>query len=176
MNESMNQSLSHSLSLFPIPLLQQQIHRQLALFLYSGGYSPGLFALSLAKKLPTAFIELGDLEISISRDQPRVEATIPLKLFGNSDNKVTVKARMEVMSGVRLSETYESATVMDRTIEIPEKVRYSRDMYVTYVDSDLLVIRDGSGVPEVLVRKDKTFVENWGTEPSDVDDMVAPGE
>mmetsp|Transcript_1545 Transcript_1545/g.2930 ORF Transcript_1545/g.2930 Transcript_1545/m.2930 type:complete len:228 (-) Transcript_1545:3003-3686(-) len=37
--------------------------RQLALFLYSGGYSPGLFALSLAQKLPSALVELGELEI-----------------------------------------------------------------------------------------------------------------
>ena len=37
--------------------------RQLALFLYSGGYSPGLFALSLAQKLPKALVELGELEI-----------------------------------------------------------------------------------------------------------------
>ena len=37
--------------------------RQLALFLYSGGYSPGLFALSLAQKLPSALVELGELQI-----------------------------------------------------------------------------------------------------------------
>ena len=37
--------------------------RQLALFLYSGGYSPGLFALGLAQKLPPALAEVGDLEI-----------------------------------------------------------------------------------------------------------------
>ena len=37
--------------------------RDLALFLYSGGYSPGLFALGLAQKLPSQLVELGDLEI-----------------------------------------------------------------------------------------------------------------
>ena len=37
--------------------------RQLALFLYTGGYSPGLFALSLASGLPSNFVEVGDLEI-----------------------------------------------------------------------------------------------------------------
>lgn len=37
--------------------------RDLALFLYSGGYSPGLFALSLAQKLPAQLVELGDLSI-----------------------------------------------------------------------------------------------------------------
>ena len=37
--------------------------RQIALFLYSGGYSPGLFALSLAGSLPGGIVEVGDLEI-----------------------------------------------------------------------------------------------------------------
>ncbi len=37
--------------------------RDLALFLYSGGYSPGLFALGIAQKLPSQLVELGDLEI-----------------------------------------------------------------------------------------------------------------
>jgi len=37
--------------------------RDLALFLYSGGYSPGLFALGLAQKLPGGLVEIGDLEI-----------------------------------------------------------------------------------------------------------------
>ena len=37
--------------------------RQIALFLYSGGYSPGIFALSLASTLPSSFVETGDLEI-----------------------------------------------------------------------------------------------------------------
>ena len=37
--------------------------RQLALFLYSGGYSPGLFALRLASTLPSNLVETGELEI-----------------------------------------------------------------------------------------------------------------
>jgi len=37
--------------------------RDAALFLYSGGYSPGIFALSLAQKLPQSLVECGELEI-----------------------------------------------------------------------------------------------------------------
>lgn len=37
--------------------------RQIALFLYSGGYSPGIFALSLASTLPTSIVEIGELSI-----------------------------------------------------------------------------------------------------------------
>jgi hypothetical protein len=148
--------------------------RQLALFLYSGGYSPGVFALSLAQKLPAGLVDVGDLEISISRQQPRIEASIAVTLFGGIESNVKVTARMDVESDIRLRETYESATVLDRNIELPKELQYARDMYVTYVDEDLLIIRDGSGVPEVLVRKEKTFSRNWGTDPSD--NMGPPGE
>lgn len=134
--------------------------RDLALFVYSGGYSPGIFALTLAQKLPNNLVEVGDLEIAISRSEPRVEASIPVKFFGGSESKVQVQATMETNSGMRLREAYESANVMGNTIEIPQALRYARDIYVTYLDDDLLVIRDASGVPEVLVRKGKKDTTN----------------
>jgi len=127
--------------------------RQLALFLYSGGYSPGLFALSLAQKLPASFVEVGDLEITISRSQPRIEASVNVKALGGGDNNVVVKARLSADSDIRFTETYEAATVLEQDIDIPQQVQYSRQLYVTYLDEELLVIRDASGVPEVLVRK-----------------------
>ena len=148
--------------------------RQIALFLYSGGYSPGIFALNLAQKLPSQLVELDDLEIAISRQQPRVEASINVKFLGRADSKISVKARLETMSDVRLRETYESATLLGNPIDLPGPLQYGRDLYVTYVDEDLLVVRDASGVPEVLVRKDPTFSRNWGVEPEG--DMAAPGE
>ena len=148
--------------------------RQIALFLYSGGYSPGIFALNLAQKLPSQLVELEDLEIAISRQQPRVEASIQVKFFGRADSKISVKARLETMSDVRLRETYESATVLGNPIDLPGPLQYGRDLYVTYVDEDLLVVRDASGVPEVLVRKEKIFSRIWGDEPEG--EMAAPGE
>lgn len=127
--------------------------RQLALFLYSGGYSPGLFALRLASTLPKGFVETGDLEIAISREQPRIEAAIDVTLLGGASNSVVVKARLDSVSEVRLSETYEAATVLGQAIDLPQALQYSRDLYITYLDEEILVVRDGSGVPEILVRK-----------------------
>lgn len=150
--------------------------RQLALFLYSGGYSPGIFALSLAQKLPSTLVDVGELEISISRQQPRIEAKVDVKFFGRTSEDVIVKCRLDVQSGVRFSEVYESAVVLGQNIALPAQVQYSRDLYITYVDEDLLIVRDASGVPEVLVRKQKVFVENWGVEPSSLDDMAPPGD
>lgn len=150
--------------------------RQLALFLYSGGYSPGLFALSLAQQLPAGLVKVDDLEISISRDQPRVEARLKVGFLGQTpQQEVVVRTELRTQSGVRLQEVYESAEVLGQAVPIPTQLKYTRDLYVTYVDDDLMIIRDGSGVPEVLVRKDKVFLDKWGTEPGDVDDLTAPG-
>jgi hypothetical protein len=150
--------------------------RQIALFLYSGGYSPGIFALTLAQKLPTALFEVSDLEIAISRAQPRVEASIRVKLLGQAESKISVTTRLETLSDVRMRETYESATLLDNPVDLPGPLQYGRDLYVTYVDEDLLVVRDASGVPEVLVRKEKMFKQNYGVEPEALDDLTAPGQ
>ena len=56
--------------------------RQLALFLYSGGYSPGIFALGLAQTLPRPLVDVGsDLEIAISRSQVRRSLSLSFFLF-----------------------------------------------------------------------------------------------
>lgn len=183
--------------------------RQLALFLYSGGYSPGVFAYTVAQRLPSAFVDLqssssdsSSLEICITRaPQPRIEASVGVKLFGGAvEGKVAVKARLEVESDMRLRETYESVNLVFggqqqssssssssststslekqqiQPLNIPPPLQYARDLFVTYLDEDLLVVRDGSGVPEVLIRKQKQFQRNWGTEPSAIDDMLPPGD
>jgi len=49
----------------------------------------------------------------------------------------------------------ESASVLGQTIDIPEQLQYSHELYVSCVDEDILVVRDGAGVPEILVRKQR---------------------
>ena len=90
---------------------------------------------------------------AISRSQPRIEAKMDVKLFGGSEDTIEVKARLDEDSGLRFTETYESASVLGQTIDLPDALQYSRDLYVTYVDEDILVVRDGAGVPEILTRK-----------------------
>merc|ERR1711923_398309 len=127
--------------------------RQAALFLYSGGYSPGLFALSLAQQLPSSLVDVGELQISISRDQPRIEAKVDVNFLGGNSNDIMLQANLDVLSGVRFKETYlKVANFLDREIDIPDTFQYSREMYITYLDDDLLVVRDASGIPEILVR------------------------
>lgn len=152
--------------------------RQLALFLYSGGYSPGLFALQLAKQLPSNLVDIvGSLDITISREAPRVEGKATVKTLMGGESALKVKSNLEVVSDIRLRESYESATGLGgQAVDLPGFLQYTRDIYVTYLDEDLLVIRDGSGVPELLIRKEKSFTRIWGDEPTTVDDSLAPGE
>jgi hypothetical protein len=51
-----------------------------------------------------------------------------------------------------MTETYESAYVLGQKIDLPDVLKYSRELYVTYLDEDVLVVRDASGTPEILVR------------------------
>ena len=91
--------------------------------------------------------------IAISREQPRVEAKIDVKFFGGTSNDVIVKVALDPKSDVRLTETYESASLLGQDVDLPKALQYSRDLYITYLDEDIMVVRDGSGVPEILMRK-----------------------
>lgn len=153
--------------------------RQFALFLYSGGYSPGMFAYQTALSLlpkNNPLVTLGPIEITISRVQPRIEATVPIQIGSITNSYIRITAKLEVKSNIRLRETYESINIVGLTnVPIPSLLQYSRDIYVTYVDNDLLIIRDGSGIPEILIRKEKVFTKTWGNDPVDMDDTIPPG-
>lgn len=88
-------------------------------------------------------MDVGGLEIAIQREQPRVEAKVMIKAgMGSSESAVSVKARLEVESDIRLRETYESAEVMSRKVNLPTLLQYQRDIYVTFLDDDMLIVRE----------------------------------
>jgi hypothetical protein len=51
---------------------------------------------------------------------------------------------------------------------------FKRPLFVSYLDDDLLVVRDSFGAPDILIRKDKAFLSNTGV-PSATDDDTSPG-
>ena len=141
-----------------------------------------------------SLVEWVNLEVVIGRSQPRVEASAQYRIAGNQQlsGTVAIVARLDVLSDVRLRETYQSIALtppsfffwtnnnnnnaLGAPVDLPDVWQYTRDLYVTYVDEDLLIVRDSTGAPEVLVRQSKVFSRNWGTEPSDQDDLVPPGQ
>lgn len=127
--------------------------RPLALALYAGGFTPGVAGLTVARMLPDALADVGSLEIAITRDQPRVTASTSVSLAGLGLQDFEVQTSLEAETGMRLKETYASLKAFGRDQDIPANLRYSRKLFVTYLDEDILVMRDESGVPDVLLRK-----------------------
>ena len=95
--------------------------------------------------------------------------------MGNSEFDVNIATTLETESDVRLKETYVSVSAGGRDLAVPDALQYSRLLYITYLDDDLMVARDESGVPEILVRKEKEFLDSFTGEPSAADDDLAPG-
>jgi len=154
--------------------LIQSPTRQLALFLYAGGYAPGQFGLQLARLLPESVVSVSNLAVTISRDQPRAESSSTVQV-ANSKFDVKIKSSLDTESDVRIREVYSGVTVGTTDLDIPDRFQYSRLLYVTYLDEDLLVVRDESGLPEILLRKPKEFLVESTGEPSSADDDLAPG-
>lgn len=126
--------------------------RELALFLYEEGVSPGIAGLMAARQLPDQLVQLDDVELDISPSQPRAKATAKGTLAGRSNAEVSILCDLEVVGDNHLRERYTSVEIDGRSFNLPEQLRYSRDLYLAFLDDDLLVCRTSSGTPEILLR------------------------
>merc|ERR1719409_1237131 len=152
--------------------------REIALALYTGGFRPGLFA-NLLSKLPgplATLVELDEVELMIKRDQPRVEATAKMVVAGN-EQTLRLMGELASPSAMRLQETLVKAEVFGQTTDLQSPLRTKRSLFVTFLDDDMLVVRDETGVPDIWLRKNKEFMsqesakvdsslpETWTTKP-----------
>merc|ERR1712032_815916 len=149
------------------------------------GISPGLKAAQLllrgaklAPKSPSGadLVDVQDVFITIGQEQPRTAASVRTRLL-SFENTVKLSSRLEAESAVRLVETYDAAESEYMSLRLPfqSPLQYKRSLLVSYLDDELLVIRDSSGRPDVLMRCDDSF---WSTSsPSDADlaDDASPG-
>ncbi|GMH83993.1 hypothetical protein TrST_g10458 [Triparma strigata] len=148
--------------------------REIALFLYSGSYSPGVFLLKLLSAF-SSFLGTPEVQIAISRPgtDPRVTATAK-NAGGSFDGEVTLSCDLLSTGPIRLKETYQTLKSPLGEFQIPKALQYSRPLYVTYLDDDLLVLRDESGVPEVLSRMGVESSSEKDPGSVDVSDVVEP--
>jgi hypothetical protein len=120
--------------------LVQSPTRQIALFLYAGGYAPANFGLTLARLLPDSLLEVTRTKLTIARSQPRVSSTAEVKVAGmDSLTELAIGSSLEAESDVRLKETYVSFTVAGNKVDVPDAAQYKRLLFVVYLDEDLLV-------------------------------------
>jgi hypothetical protein len=155
-------------------------------FLYASGASPGLKALQLllrgakvAPKSPSGaeLVDVQDTYLTISANQPRATAEVKVRVL-SFDNTIKLASRLEAESAVRIVETYEAAESEYGGVRLPfqSPVEYKRSLLLSYLDNELMVVRDATGRADVLVRADEPSA--WAPSSLDgeeTDDADAPG-
>jgi len=155
-------------------------------FLYASGASPGLKALQVllkgansAPKSPSGadVIDVQETFLTISADQPRAVSSTQLR-FLSFENTVRLACKLEAESAVRLSETYmySESDYMNLKLPFQSPVEYKRSLLVSYLDEELLVVRDSQGRPDILMRCDANewSASAMGSEPAS-DDALNDG-
>ena len=128
--------------------------REIALALYTGGFRPGLLA-NFVSKLPgplATVVELNDVELTIRREQPRMQASASVVVAGN-DQKLGLEGELKTTSAVRLEETLVKADFFGQSADLQGPFRTRRSLFTTFLDDDILIVRDETGVPDIWLRK-----------------------
>lgn len=131
--------------------------------LYATGASPGLKALQLllkgskaAPKSPSGaeVVDVEDSYLTIGADQPRATSSVKVRVL-SFENTLSLKSQLEAESAVRLVETYDAASSEAGSLSLPfanSPAKYKRSLLVSYLDEEMMVVRDVFGRPDVLLR------------------------
>mmetsp|Transcript_142907 Transcript_142907/g.398173 ORF Transcript_142907/g.398173 Transcript_142907/m.398173 type:complete len:323 (-) Transcript_142907:182-1150(-) len=127
--------------------------RELALFLYSGGYSPGNLLASFAEGFwgQTLGLQVGDRTVQIQGGRD-IAAAADVEIAGQKET-LRYDAELMPLSASRLSEEVVSFDLPGPLGRQDAPLELRRTMLVTYLDEELLIVRDESGVAEVLVKE-----------------------
>eukprot|EP00747_Dinoflagellata_sp_TGD_P167709 gnl/TRDRNA2_/TRDRNA2_192633_c0_seq1.p1 gnl/TRDRNA2_/TRDRNA2_192633_c0~~gnl/TRDRNA2_/TRDRNA2_192633_c0_seq1.p1 ORF type:complete len:340 (+),score=50.51 gnl/TRDRNA2_/TRDRNA2_192633_c0_seq1:53-1072(+) len=126
--------------------------REIALLMYAAGFGPGAAALSLAKRLPDNLVEVKSLSLDITPGESRASLAVNF-MGGNVDLKGELICELRADGPSKLIETTTGVRINDQeVVSIPEPLRYTRDLVITYLDKDFLIARDATGSPDILVR------------------------
>lgn len=127
--------------------------RELALFLYGGGFSLGNALNSFAEGFwgQTVGLKVESKKVKISGGR-EAEATAMVKIAGREDT-LSYKAELMPLSSSRFSEEVVSLQLPDPLGKQNLPLELRRSVLVTYLDEDMMIVRDESGVPEVLVKE-----------------------
>jgi len=158
--------------------------------LYATGASPGLQALTLllkgaqqAPKSPSGaeLIDVQDTFITIQAEQPRVEAATKVRVL-SFESTAKLLCRLEAESAVRLLETYDAAETDGFPVKLPAlpfqsgPLQYKRTIIATYLDEEVLVLRDSAGRPDVLMRCSEPAADPAPATAEQLDDLITSEE
>merc|ERR1719498_398802 len=135
-------------------------------FLYASGASPGLKGLQLllkgskaAPKSPSGadLVDVQDTYLTIGADQPRASAEVKVRVL-SFENTIKLSSKLEAESAVRLVETYDAAESEYLNLRLPfqSPVQYKRSVLISYLDDEMLIVRDALGRPDVLMRVEES--------------------
>mmetsp|Transcript_39188 Transcript_39188/g.71343 ORF Transcript_39188/g.71343 Transcript_39188/m.71343 type:complete len:331 (-) Transcript_39188:152-1144(-) len=132
--------------------------RELALFLYGGGFSLGAALNSFSSGVwgDATGLKVMAQRVSII-DGRTVDAFADIEAFGQTQT-LSYMAELTPLSGARMSEEVTTLELPSPLGMVSPPLEIRRQILVTYLDSDLMIVRDESGVPEVLVRQDMGFM------------------
>lgn len=138
------------------PGLLESPTRELALFLYAGGFSPGNALTSFAGGFwgRTLGLEVTDLKVEIMGGGSDVMSSARLSAFGQ-EQTVSYKGEIMPLSSSRMSEEILSIDLPAPVGKIEPPLAIRRQLVVSYLDDDMMIVRDESGIPDVLVREPK---------------------
>merc|ERR1719198_1299845 len=133
-----------------------------------------------APKSPSGadLVDVQDTYLTIGPDQPRATSEVSVRLL-SFENTIKLASRLEAESAVRLMETHDAAESEYMSLRLPfqSPVQYKRSVLISYLDEEMLVVRDSLGRPDVLMRVETSSA--WapssldGEETNSADD--APG-
>lgn len=127
--------------------------RELALFLYSGGFSPGNLLASFTAGFwgQALGLDIGERRVTITLGR-EVEASAEVTVGGQKET-LKYKADLMPMSSCRMNEEVVSFDLPGPLGKQEALLELRRTLLVTYLDDKVMVVRDESGVPEVLVKE-----------------------
>jgi hypothetical protein len=129
-------------------------------FLYASGASPGLKALKVVLKGAQAVpkspsgadtVDVSDTFLTIAEQQPRATASVKVRVL-SYEQEIKLESKLEAESAVRLMETYDYVGTDLSGLPFSSPLSYKRTMLVSYLDEEMLVVRDSRGRPDVLIR------------------------
>lgn len=129
--------------------------------LFSGSLTdPGLLLYQVAKALPFSQINFGDLEITISGSMKATSKCSAMIAGKSVDIEVETALDAYGEDGMRFKETYVSGTVGDLNIPFPAPLfsSFSRDLIITYLDNDVMIVRDQFGCPDILQKRENQII------------------
>merc|ERR1711966_365749 len=108
-----------------------------------------------APKSPSGadLVDVQDTYLTIGAEQPRATAEVKVRVL-SFENTVKLASRLEAESAVRLVETYDAAESEYMSLRLPfqSPVQYKRSVLISYLDDEMMVVRDSLGRPDVLMR------------------------